>query len=192
MRGVVTARVCVVMCTPGARRAATCLDWRGEKISSRKKRRASSTVVGGARSERRSMVCDSRFRPHRKIWGPRRPQRATRVRETPPPSRRRGGASVRAHRRARLPEAGIDCVTRRDVRRGPRVRLLLSRPSRPRLFCSAPRFVPRPVPYRPPVVPDLTIASPAHLRPTGASPALTASSMTSAARSPWAPSAAAR
>ena len=60
--------------------------------------------------------------------------------------------------------------------------------------CSAPPhdLVPRPVPYRPPVVPDLTIASPAHLRPTGASPALTASSMTSAARSPWAPSAAAR
>lgn len=36
VRGVVTARVCVVMCTPGARRAATYLDWRGRKYRAAK------------------------------------------------------------------------------------------------------------------------------------------------------------
>lgn len=192
VRGVVTARVCVVICTRGARRDSTYLDCRGiENIEPQK----ASTVGEGSRLWR-SRVCDSRIVPDGNHLGTRvwRPPRATAVteRERPP----RGGAFERAHRRARLPEAGSDRVTRRDVRRGPRVRLPLSRASRPRAFCSAPappRFRPSPpCRHRPPVARDLTIASPAHLRPTGASPAPTASSMTSAARSPWAPSAAAR
>jgi hypothetical protein len=162
VRGVVTARVCVVICTRGARRGRN--ESRIENIEPQK-----ASTVGGGISAWRSRVCDSRIVPDgnlgTRVW---RPHRATaRDRERPPPRRRRGGASERAHRRARLPEAGSDRVTRRDVRRGPRVRLPLSRASRPRAFCSAPappRFRPSPpCRHRPPVARDLTIASPARL-----------------------------
>ena len=101
VRGVVTARVCVVICTRGARRDATYLDCGGiENIQPQK----ASTVGGGSRLWR-SRVCDSRIVPDGNHLGTRvwRPHRAT-ARDRDRDLRRGVGAAVppSAHTDARV------------------------------------------------------------------------------------------
>ena len=181
------------MCTPGARRAATYLDWRGGKYRAAKSvGRQPSSVARDLSGDPWSATPD--FDPIGKSGdrvGPNAPCPCQR--DTSAESSARRCLRARTPTRARLPGPRIDRVTRRDVG----VDHGCVSPSRAPLAParSAPPHhdsVPRPVPPPSARGPGSDDRLPAHLRPTGASPTLTASSMTSAARSPWAPSAAAR